>query len=301
MIKNKYIGVAILLIIAFGGLFYSLHSTEIIGHRMPQPPEELLKIPMRVINVDSLEIVEITVGEWERVFASEIETGYRLDKEGNRYSVQQLCRSCDDNIPSLPVPPGMTLPEYRKALAAYDCPKCGENVLGHLTVIDVDTLESLDVRWIDWTRHFNRDPSTGYRIDDEGRNLSGIRFCRSCQERIPIFAIPRNMTSAEYEEALANYHCPRCGEHVMGFMTVIAVDTMEKREVAVIDWRRKYKDDPETGYKIDDDGESYAPPVTCVSCGEQIPPMAESADMRWRQIEALMGRHKCPKCGKHAY
>lgn len=80
--------------------------------------------------------------------------------------------------------------------------------------------------------------------------------------------------------------------------TVINVDTLETATITLADWQ-SWRDDPETGYKIDAKGQKFSSRViTCASCGKPIP----GEPRKYGQDEEEARRqYLCPRCGKHAY
>lgn len=85
-----------------------------------------------------------------------------------------------------------------------------------IRVIDVETLELLEVTVGDYEINFERDPATGFKIDHRGRRIAVPITCATCREPVPPAAIPQDVGEDEYENLLKNYRCPRCGERVYG-------------------------------------------------------------------------------------
>ena len=84
-------------------------------------------------------------------------------------------------------------------------------------------------------------------------------------------------------------------------MTVIDVDTLELREVTMMDWEQRFGFDSQTGYKIDSQGRKVSSPAECASCGEQIPQAPISADIENPEEQRrIISGYRCPHCGEPA-
>lgn len=83
-------------------------------------------------------------------------------------------------------------------------------------------------------------------------------------------------------------------------VTMIDVETLEVREISMVDWEKNFATDAQTGYKIDNNGKSLAIPINCASCGELIPFPAIPVDMEAEQRKDIADNYLCPKCGEKA-
>ena len=83
-------------------------------------------------------------------------------------------------------------------------------------------------------------------------------------------------------------------------MEVIDTESLEIIETTAWDFEQRYRVDPDTGYKIDREGRKVASPMTCISCGERIPPPPVPRDVEPEEHERMMMEHRCPICGDRA-
>jgi len=77
-----------------------------------------------VIDVDTLEMVPMSAGEWSKMTKVDPQTGYKIGKDGRKLARAHTCASCQAKIPPYPAPqkPGPPFGEYRRQI--YMCPKC---------------------------------------------------------------------------------------------------------------------------------------------------------------------------------
>lgn len=92
-------------------------------------PREVFERPVRVIDAETLEIRETTVGKFELEFELDPQTGYRRDDEGRLIVSPTNCMACEELIPPTPIPIDATPEEYERLLREYNCPKCGERAI----------------------------------------------------------------------------------------------------------------------------------------------------------------------------
>ncbi len=97
--------------------------------RTPRPPKWVLEREIRVIDVESLEIFEVTIGEYEYKFTIDLETSFRMTPDGRMIAVPVKCKSgggwtvpvaettnhCDDYDWDF----------YDELYWDYKCPRCG--------------------------------------------------------------------------------------------------------------------------------------------------------------------------------
>ena len=97
--------------------------------RATRPPKWVLEREIQVIDVESLEIFEVTIGEYEYKFTIDIETSYIVKPDGRTVAVPVKCQSgggwtvpvaettdhCDDYDWDL----------YDELYWDYKCPRCG--------------------------------------------------------------------------------------------------------------------------------------------------------------------------------
>ena len=86
-----------------------------------------------------------------------------------------------------------------------------------IDVIDVDSLETLEVKVGPFEKEYPIDRDTGYKITPDGRMVSLTVQCLQCDERVPRMPgeglrISRNPD--DLETRLSNYVCVRCGGFV---------------------------------------------------------------------------------------
>lgn len=94
----------------------------------PQPPKWVLEKKLRKIDIATLEVKELTVGNWQKL--GQQEGRYKNPSTGKYTMVSAItCAACGEFIPRPEVPglaAGGSPEQIRKALSEYVCPKCGQ-------------------------------------------------------------------------------------------------------------------------------------------------------------------------------
>ena len=116
---RKTIGVVVLIIVIIAAIVFAVMSAS--NGDGPGEKEAKQK-PHGVIDVQSLKMVSMPLGDWEALKPDK-ETGYRTDEQGRTLAAIITCTKCLERIPKEPV--GLTGADD-KARAAYICPKCKE-------------------------------------------------------------------------------------------------------------------------------------------------------------------------------
>ena len=116
---GTFVIIAGLIIVA---IVFALRGVGILGRREDPAVWEQM---VRAINVDTLEIVEVTTGDWHNRFKTCSETGYKIDDEGGKIAVPRTCPQCGESIPPAPEPDGTTAEEAIELMAEFLCPSCG--------------------------------------------------------------------------------------------------------------------------------------------------------------------------------
>lgn len=86
-----------------------------------------------------------------------------------------------------------------------------------IQVIDVNTLELIEVKVGPYERRYETDPQTSYKIMPDGRIVTLPTTCFCCRERVPKMPQKLNMSRKEtndMDRRLNNYLCVRCKGYV---------------------------------------------------------------------------------------
>ena len=78
---------------------------------------------IRAMDVITRQEAYVRLEEWER-WATDVETGYRVDRQGRRWCPPMMCWGCGARVPRAPVAPGGR--NAIEVIRKYRCPLCGK-------------------------------------------------------------------------------------------------------------------------------------------------------------------------------
>ena len=117
--KRIALAIALLAIVA-GAIAFIVKNLQV---RSPRPPDSVLKQKAEMIDEKTLDLVTLTVGEWEKLGCKD--GRYKNPNTGKRTMVPfMLCASCGQKIPCLVSPNKLDRAAIGE-MRSYKCPKCG--------------------------------------------------------------------------------------------------------------------------------------------------------------------------------
>ena len=93
----------------------------------PPRPDEVDQRVMSVIDAESLETIEMTIGDYANA-ETDATTGYKINSDGRKVAEPRSCMACGELVPPAPIPVGTDVQEEERIEANYVCPRCGGQV-----------------------------------------------------------------------------------------------------------------------------------------------------------------------------
>jgi len=119
--KNRWVLMVLILVVVVAVIL-----TVTRMRRAPKAGSEVTGRKISVMDVESRQMVEVTVGDWEQKFKTDPATGYKLDERGRKLARPITCASCGKMIPPAPRKIGAGPEAEEKMLREYKCPICGK-------------------------------------------------------------------------------------------------------------------------------------------------------------------------------
>jgi len=127
---TRVVVIVVLILLIIGGLVLVLNHLGVVSSG-PTPPDYVLARPVKKIDKESFEVMELPLGKWRKLGHNK-EGRYKNPKTGKYTMVPcMICAHCGKEIPvpEMPAPGPEGPPDpmvYEEIMMNYRCPLCGE-------------------------------------------------------------------------------------------------------------------------------------------------------------------------------